>query len=68
MSGLSIFNRFHLNFAKLLIPIVVFGILFGNSRSNSDVLQTDYESSEEPVEKISFCDENLIKKRESSKR
>lgn len=64
MRGLSIFNRFHLDLTKLLIPVVVFGLLFGNSSSNNEV----FEVSDEPVEKISFCDENLIKKRESSKR
>lgn len=65
-----VLNRLHLDIKKWLPTIIVFfGLLINKTcSSKSDVLQVDYDDSNEPVEKISFCDENLIKKRESSKR
>lgn len=64
MSSFSYLN----GFARLLFPIIIFGLLINRTCSKSEVLQADFDEVDETVESISFCDENLIKTRESSKR
>lgn len=65
MSVLSILNRVE---TKYLIPIIfVIGLLFKCSTSNSPVSQSRNEADIN-VEKLPFCDENLIKNRQHSKR
>lgn len=61
-------SSFSYQFAQLLFPILLFGLLINRTCSKSEVLQVDFDETDEPVESISYCDENLIKKRESSKR
>lgn len=64
MSSFSYLN----GFAQLLFPIIIFGLLINRTCSKSEVLQVDFGETDTPVESIPFCDENLINKRESSKR
>ena len=66
MSVLSVFKclRFEV---KYLIPIVfVIGLLFKNVSSNSPAADGDTDSSK--LQKLPFCDENLIAERDVSKR
>lgn len=67
MSVLSILNRLKVD-AKFLIPIVfVFGLLLRSVNSVSPATSSR-DDTKVNVEKLPFCDENLINDRHQSKR
>lgn len=65
MSVLSVLKCFKFD-VKFLVPIIiVVGLLIKNVSSNLPVADGDTSKN---VEKLPFCDENLITEREVSKR
>lgn len=65
MSVLSVFKSLKVE-AKYLIPIILFvGFFLRNVSSNTPIADADADSK---VEKLPFCDENLIAERDVSKR
>lgn len=67
MSDLSILNCFKINIKLIFQIIVIAGILFKNVRS-SDLPVFDESDAGGIREKLPFCDGNLIKERDISKR
>lgn len=73
MSVLSVINQLNLENPKkfCILPIIVLGLLYVRSIYGEEIVQSTVQYSDEnegTVEGISYCDENLIKNRESSKR
>ncbi|CAG9804236.1 unnamed protein product [Chironomus riparius] len=74
MSVLSVINQLNLENPKkcfIILPIIVFGLLYVKSIYAEDIVQSQHQYSNEndgKVEGLSYCDEHLIRNRESSKR
>ena len=74
MSVLSVINQLNLENPKkcfIILPIIVLGLLYVRSIYAEDIVQSQLQYSDEnegKVEGLSYCDENLIRNRESSKR
>lgn len=74
MSVLSVINQLNLENPKkcFILPIIIFGLLYVRSVYADEIgqstLQYSSDENDGTVEELSYCDENLIKNRESSKR
>jgi hypothetical protein len=74
MSVLSVINQLNLENPKkcFILPIIIFGLLYVKSVCTEEIgqssLQYSSDENEGTVEGLLYCDENLIKNRESSKR
>lgn len=68
MSVLSILNRFKFE-AKFLVPFIfAVGLLLKTVNSSSSPVSSDNSDNEVNVEKLPFCDEQLLNDRGNSKR
>lgn len=72
MSVLSVINELNIQNQKkiLILPIIVFGLIYVKSVVSEDVVSASaaYVEVSRTIDELSYCDENLLKNRETSKR